>query len=306
MTEKSMVAAGATAMADMTFSDMQTLARSIAASGLFGIKTPDQALALMAISAAEGMHPAIAARDYHIVQGRPTLKADAMLARFQTAGGIVRWTEYTDQRVTGVFSHPSSPEPVTVTWTMDMAVTAKLTGKDVWRQYPRAMLRARVVSEGIRTIYPGVCVGVYTPEEAAEFASSPAAAAVRVFDAAENVAAQRDDSDLVVAEERIAGLGLDRSRVDKFCYERFGSGISELEPAQAKSLLSFLPRMASKTAAESLAKSVGDTLNTAALEAVLKGRDDYPTIMEADWNSIVAPAIDVRWQALDAEKQDAA
>ena len=30
------------------------------------------------------------------------------------------------------------------------------------------MLRARVISEGIRTVYPGVVVGVYTPEEVSD------------------------------------------------------------------------------------------------------------------------------------------
>ena len=46
---------------------------------------------------------------------------------------------------------------------------AGLTGKDNWKNYPRQMLRARVVSEGVRTVYPAVCVGVYTPEEFQNF-----------------------------------------------------------------------------------------------------------------------------------------
>lgn len=54
-----------------------------------------------------------------------------------------------------------------------MATAAKLTGKDTWKQYPRQMLRARVISEGIRTVYPGVAVGVYTPEEVQDFDTKP-------------------------------------------------------------------------------------------------------------------------------------
>jgi hypothetical protein len=61
---------------------------------------------------------------------------------------------------------------IEVDWTIQQAKTAGLTGKDVWKQYPRAMLRARVISEGIRTVYPGVAVGVYTPEEIADADSS--------------------------------------------------------------------------------------------------------------------------------------
>ena len=60
------------------------MAVSVANSGLFGVKNADQAMALMLIAQAEGMHPAIAARDYHVINGRATLKADAMLARFHT------------------------------------------------------------------------------------------------------------------------------------------------------------------------------------------------------------------------------
>ena len=52
------------------FHEVQQLATSIARSGLFGMKTPEQALALMMIAQAEGRHPALAARDYDIIQGR--------------------------------------------------------------------------------------------------------------------------------------------------------------------------------------------------------------------------------------------
>ena len=72
------------------FEQQQHLAVAIAKSGMFGMKTPEQALVLMALCEAEGLHPAIAIRDFHIVEGRPALKADAMLARFQTAGGKVQ------------------------------------------------------------------------------------------------------------------------------------------------------------------------------------------------------------------------
>ena len=157
---------------------VERMAIAVAKSGLFGVKTPDQAMALMLIAQAEGLHPAIAARDYHVINGRPTLKADAMLARFQTAGGSVRWGEYTDRRVVGTFSHPQGGS-VEVAWTVDMANAAGLTKNPTWKSYPRQMLRARCVSEGIRTVFPGVVVGTYTPEEAedepARYAPQPTA-----------------------------------------------------------------------------------------------------------------------------------
>jgi hypothetical protein len=121
---------------------VERMALAVAKSGLFGVKTPDQAMALMLIAQAEGLHPAIAARDYHVINGRPTLKADAMLARFHSAGGSVRWGEYTDRRVVGTFSHPQGGS-VEVEWTLDMATAAGLTKNPTWKSYPRQMLRAR-------------------------------------------------------------------------------------------------------------------------------------------------------------------
>ena len=159
------------------YQDIEKMAKSVAASGLFGIKTRDEAIALMLVAQAEGAHPAQAARDYHVIQGRPALKADSMLARFQAAGGAVKWTSYTDNKVAGIFSHPQGGE-LEIEWTIDRAKAAGLTGKQTWKQYPRQMLRARVISEGIRTVYPGVAVGVYTPEEVGDFDAAPVKAEV--------------------------------------------------------------------------------------------------------------------------------
>lgn len=148
--------------------EIREMAEVAAKSKMFGFKSPDEAMAIMLLCQAENLHPAIAMRDFHVIQGRPALKADAMLARFQQAGGSVKWEEYTDERVSGSFSHPNGGS-VTVTWTFEMAKKIGLTAKDNWRNYARAMLRARCVSEGVRTVYPGCVVGVYTPEEVETF-----------------------------------------------------------------------------------------------------------------------------------------
>lgn len=152
-------------------SDIERMAGAIAKSGLFGVKNSDQAFALMCVAQAEGLHPAIAARDYHIISGRPTLKSDAMLARFQTAGGSVKWKELTETKATATFSHEQGGS-VEITWTIDMAKKAGLLKNPTWNSYPRSMLRARVVSEGIRTVFPGVVAGYYTPEEVEDYPTS--------------------------------------------------------------------------------------------------------------------------------------
>jgi hypothetical protein len=145
-------------------SEIVRMAEIVAKSKLFGVKSADEAAALMLIAQAEGLHPAIAARDYHIISGRPALKADAMLSRFQTAGGSVKWITYTDAEVKAEFSHAKGGS-VTISWDMARAQQAGVTGNQTWKKYPRQMLRARCISEGIRTVYPGCVVGTYTPEE---------------------------------------------------------------------------------------------------------------------------------------------
>jgi hypothetical protein len=151
------------------FQDMQSMAVAIAKSGLFGMKNESEVLALMAVAQAEGLHPATAARDFHIIQGRPALKADAMLARFQNAGGRVDWTKYADDEVTGVFEHPRGGS-VTITWTIEQAKSIGLVKPGSgWVKFPRAMLRSRCISEGIRTVFPGSVTGFYSVEEVQDF-----------------------------------------------------------------------------------------------------------------------------------------
>ncbi len=208
-------------MGEMTcvpLSEMQTLATAIAKSGLFGIKTPDQALALMAISQAEGRHPALAAAEYHIIQNRPALKADAMLARFQAAGGKVEWTAYSDAKCIAKFSHPSGGT-VTVDWDMDRARRAGLADRENWRNYSRAMLRSRVISEGVRTVLPGCVMGMYTPEEIQDEAPRRTAEPQPPADG-ESFELKEDKKELTIDDIRNAGKGAvsraGREKVDAF------------------------------------------------------------------------------------------
>ena len=153
------------------YHDMVQMAKAIATSGLFGVRTPEQALALMLIAQAEGLHPAIAARDYDIIQGRPAKKSEAMMRAFLAAGGSVQWHELSDSKAEATFSHPQGGT-VKLDWTMERAAKAGLTQKtgSMYAKYPRAMLRARVISEGVRTICPLATSGMYTPEEAQDMA----------------------------------------------------------------------------------------------------------------------------------------
>lgn len=143
----------------------ERMAHSLVKSGLFGLQGVDQALALMAIAEAEGKHPAIIARDFNIISGRPAKKAEAMMRDFCAAGGTVKWHALDDTIADATFAHPQGGT-VRITWDMERAKQAGLLGRgDMYRKYPRAMLRSRCVSEGVRTVAPFATSGVYTPEE---------------------------------------------------------------------------------------------------------------------------------------------
>jgi len=149
----------------LSFDEIVRLGSFIAKSGLFGMRTPEQAIALMMIAHAEGRHPALAARDYDIIQGRPTKKAEAMLRDFLDAGGRVQWHALSDQVADATFSHPQGGA-ARISWDMARAQKASLKNKDMYSKFPRQMLRSRCVSEGVRTIWPTATGGLYVPEEA--------------------------------------------------------------------------------------------------------------------------------------------
>jgi hypothetical protein len=192
----------------ITLSDMERMAEAIAASKMFGINTREQALALGLLCQAEGLHPATAARDYHIINGKPSLKSEAMLSRFQQAGGRVKWDKYSDDEVVGTFSHAQGGS-VTVSWTLDRAKKAGLANRDVWKSYTRQMLKARVVSEAIRMVFPSVLSGCYTPEE------------VESFDAPAQIATTEQAAEVVSFDLQSARLVLERCTTEQELRERF-------------------------------------------------------------------------------------
>lgn len=146
--------------------DVRSMAEEMAASQMFGFKTPAQALTMMLIAQANGQHPAAAARDYDLIDGKkPSKKAEAMLRDFLAAGGSVQWHQLDNEIADATFSHPQGGS-VRIDWSIQRARDASLAGKDVWKKYPRSMLRSRCISEGVRTVYPAATGGLPAPEEA--------------------------------------------------------------------------------------------------------------------------------------------
>ena len=104
-------------------SDMAVMADAIVKSGFYGFKNKEQVMAVMLVAQAENKHPATVVQEYDIIQGKPALKSQAMLARFQLAGGSVQWDAVSPKAVKGTFKHPSGGT-LTVEWTIEMAKQA--------------------------------------------------------------------------------------------------------------------------------------------------------------------------------------
>ncbi len=102
----------------------------------------------------------------HVVEGKPSASADLMAALVRRAGHKLRISEG-DGSVTAELIRSDDPEfAYAATWSMQDATRAGLAGKDVWKKYPKAMLRSRAITEVIRKGASEVMVGViYTPEE---------------------------------------------------------------------------------------------------------------------------------------------
>lgn len=151
-----------------SYHDIERIAGAFAQSRMFGVSDPAAALSLCLLAQAEGQHPAIAFRDYSIIQGKPAKKAEAMQRDFMASGGKIKWIELSDTCAKAEFSHPSGGT-LTIDWTMERAKAAGIGGKDMWKKYPRQMLRSRTISEGVRSVCPMATSGMYVPEEVADF-----------------------------------------------------------------------------------------------------------------------------------------
>jgi hypothetical protein len=154
--------------------DLERMAIAFAKSAMFGAKTPEQAMALLLLAQAEGVHPAIAMRDFDVIQGKPAKKAEAMQRAFLAAGGTIEWHKYADDGAEATFSHPHGGT-IRLGWDAERAKKAGLSAKDMYGKFARQMYGARVISEGVRKVYPAATSGLYEPGEVRAMASDKSA-----------------------------------------------------------------------------------------------------------------------------------
>lgn len=153
-------------------SDLIEISKRVAGSGLLGSRDENQIFTLMMLAYKDGINPVQASMDYHIIQGKPALSSQAVLVRFQKAGGKIKYLKRNDRECEIEFSHEQAGT-LTITWDMARAQRAGLNlNKSNWKQYPRQMLAARCIAEGVRALYPACLDGLYLVEEVQDFDKS--------------------------------------------------------------------------------------------------------------------------------------
>lgn len=148
---------------------VKQMGSAIFKSGLFGLDRPEQGEVLAMQCLVERKSPLELARTYHFIQGQLAIRSDALLAKFQQAGGAVDWTTRTDTEVAAVFHYKGRQADIKATFKeyTDNGTALGRDGKlkDNWKRWPRRMLTARAISEGVRLLAPECCFGTYTVEE---------------------------------------------------------------------------------------------------------------------------------------------
>ena len=115
-----------------------------------------------------GLQPLQAMQNIAVINGRPSIWGDAMLAIVR-GSGLLEYIreEPTDESCTCTIKRKGE-DPVTRTFTMADAKKARLANKQgPWTQYPKRMMQMRARAYALRDVFPDVLRGV----EVAEIAS---------------------------------------------------------------------------------------------------------------------------------------
>jgi len=150
-----------------TLDEIERVATACAASGYYkDVRDASQAVVKMLAGREMGIGPVRALAEIHIVEGKPTAAATAIAANVKKSGRYdYRVRERSNERCEIEFFERGESVG-SVEWTLEDAKRAGLANKQNWQRYPRAMLFARAMTEGVRSFCPDAAGGVvYTAEE---------------------------------------------------------------------------------------------------------------------------------------------
>jgi hypothetical protein len=169
-----LVRSSGTAMPIANMADLTRAGEAVAQSGMFGVTNAGAGMVVVATCQSQGISLMEFARTYHIIEGKPSMRADAMLAELRKRGGRYRMIENSVNRAAAAFEF----EGVMIEFVVTMD-DAKRTGdafkadgktlKHNWAHRADDMLWARMVSKAVRRLCPEIVYGLYSPEETGDF-----------------------------------------------------------------------------------------------------------------------------------------
>jgi hypothetical protein len=147
-------------------SDLQALGTALASSGMFGKCSPGKGLVIWTICDQKGIDLLRFLQTYHVTdRGQISMRADRAYMNYRKLGGTLVWDEYSKTRAAARFTYAEFKE-LPIEYTIKEAIEAELVRDgSQWKKDPGAMLRARVLTRGIRMVCPEALDGFYTPEE---------------------------------------------------------------------------------------------------------------------------------------------
>jgi hypothetical protein len=117
-----------------------------------------------------GIPPMQAFASINVIKGKPSLSSDLMSSLVRSHGHSIRIVESTDKRCEVTGKRKDTGDSYTSVFTHEMAVKAQLPSQNQnYGKYPENMLRARAISNLCRVLFADIIMGMYTPEEVAEF-----------------------------------------------------------------------------------------------------------------------------------------
>lgn len=128
------------------------------------IKTGWQFAVLAATGHELGMQPMRAIRSLAMVKGKVVESADSQLARFKAAGGRSQFEVLDETKAVLHLIHPNGDKH-TETFTLEDAKRAGLASNSNYSKFPKAMLRSRAITAGLKSIGWEGAVGAYDPDE---------------------------------------------------------------------------------------------------------------------------------------------
>jgi hypothetical protein len=144
---------------------VSVMGQKFAKSGLGGFTKVEQGEMVLMECFARKMSPLEFVKDYHIVNNKITMRADAMAAKFNQGGGHIAWEDFTDKVAKATFTDRRGHK-TTISYTIEDAAKAGVANRaGAWKQHTAAMLRARLISKAIRMVAPECINGIYTEDE---------------------------------------------------------------------------------------------------------------------------------------------